>query len=63
MSTDPGVAALLFITVTVVDETQLEVLVVVKSVGVEEEAGNGKVKVSAANEAGMKGLYTFPMTG
>jgi len=39
VTTDPGVAALLLITVTVVDEAQLQVLVVLKSVGVQEETG------------------------
>ena len=42
--TDPGAEALLFITVTVVDETQLQVLVVVKSV--EKETGIAKVRFS-----------------
>ena len=51
--TDPGVGALLFITVTVVDETQLQVLVVVKSVGVEKGTGKAKVRIGLilANEA------------
>jgi hypothetical protein len=44
--TDPGAEALLFITVAVVDETQLQVLVVVKSVGVEKETGIAKVRFS-----------------
>jgi hypothetical protein len=42
--TDPGAEALLFITVAVVDETQLQVLVVVKSV--EKETGIAKVRFS-----------------